>query len=186
MSTGGWVPREASSHACHHGLKQGDSAATGSRGIFGPPIPPGPYLTCFHGAATSISSRSCPLLASLSGCLRRVLGLGRAVLAFWASARGSRHTLSSAVRHWAQWACRRRLCPACWNWVMVTRWTRPWAADWAQIARTLGKREEPTLKAIRARALQEVTSRQSPVPCCAPPTIPLCWRNQVKMGKESS
>lgn len=46
-------------------------------------------------------------MASLSQCLTSALGLG--------------------------WA----LGPACWNWVTEVRWTRPWAADWAQASRTL-------------------------------------------------
>lgn len=48
---------------------------------------------------------------------------GWAVLASWAC--GSSHTLSSAVRHWAQWVRRKRLGPACWKWVMAVRWTWP-------------------------------------------------------------
>ena len=83
-------------------------------------------------------------MASLGQCLRLALGLGWAVLASWASACGSSHTLSSVVRHWAPWVRRRRLGPACWNWVMAVRWTRPPVAEWAQASRTLAGREEPT------------------------------------------
>lgn len=73
---------------------------------------------------------------------RLALGLaGWAVLASWAC--GSSHTLSSAVRHWAQWVRRKRLGPACWKWVMAVRWTWPRVADWVQVSRTLGGGRSP-------------------------------------------
>ena len=117
------------------------------------PLHLGPHLTCFPGAAVSISARKLPLPASLGQCLGSAPGLGWAVLVSWASIRGPSHTLSSALRHRAQWVHRRCLCPTCWDWVMATPCTRPWEADWAQASRTLGEREEPTPKAVRARAL---------------------------------
>lgn len=143
-----------------HRLKQADSGATDSWVISGPPTPSGPYLTCFHGAAVPLVTRRHLLLASLGQCRSGALGLGWAVLASWASAPDSNHTRSSAVRHWAQWVCRRRLAPAWWNWVMVARWTWRWAADWSQASRTLGEREEPTPKAIRAWASALVSALQ--------------------------
>ena len=73
-------------------------------------------------------------MANLGQCPRAALGQGWAVRA---SAFGSSHTLSRAVLPWAQWVRRRRLGPACWNWMMTALWTRPWAAAWAQASRTL-------------------------------------------------
>lgn len=143
-------------------------------------------------------------MANLGQCLRAALGQGWAVRA---SAFGSSHTLSRAVLPWAQWVRRRRLGPACWNWMMTALWTRPWAAAWAQASRTLagrggarrggvGGREE----AIRAgpelhRGLQGAllcphrcsAGGDLAKPCaCAPPPPSLFGRNQVKMGTGSS